>query len=587
MARRLNMLPLLFLLVGQVLFAGTWPKVPVADPSRTAESFVAEGKKAMVVTAHPEASKAGLAILQAGGNAFDAAVAVSFAVSVVKPQSTGIGGGGFLVGYLAKNKQVKVYDFRERAPMAATETMFLDSKGEPKDYSHNGVTLKEASVNGHLAVGVPGLVKGLVDVQKKFGRLTLEKVMAPAIELAAKGFPVYKDLAEAIKEREDVLRAFPATQAIFFKDRQPLQEGALLVQSDLAETLRLIAKTAGKDFYTGSIAKKLVAEMQNGGGILTAEDLRSYKVEERQPVSGTYRGYRLISMPPPSSGGVHIVEIFNMLATRTFDKDHFHNADSVHYLAESMRRAYADRSAYLGDPAFFKVPLAGLLDKEYAARLARGIDTRFATPSSQVKPGKPALTESPSTTHFSVVDNEGNAVSSTQTVNYTFGSGVVAAGTGIILNDEMDDFSIKPGVPNAYGLVGSEANAVKARKTMLSSMSPSLVFNPKGELDMVVGSPGGSRIITAVLQTIQNRIDYNMDLESAVQAPRIHHQWLPDKLYYEPGAMEPRVLARLKEMGHDMQERDSHGDVQAIGRAPRGGWIGVSDRRHFGMPLGF
>ena len=589
MLQRLAAVALISLLLNpQNVPAGVWPQVPVADESRSADSFVAYGKKAMVASAHPEASKAGLNILKQGGNAFDAAVAVSFAVSVVKPQSTGLGGGGFLLGFASKTKQVKVYDFRERAPLAAKEDMFLDRNGMPKAYINNGLTLDHASINGHLSAGVPGLVAGLIQVHKKHGQLPLEKVVAPAIDLAARGFPVYRDLAAAIVERKTVLASFPATKAIFFRKGEPLKVGELLVQSDLAETLRLIAKSSGKDFYSGSIARKIVAEMKKGGGIISSDDLVTYRVLEPKPVSGQYRGYRIVSMPPPSSGGVHILQMFNMLGTRTFDRSHFHNADSVHFLAEVMRRAYADRSEYLGDPAFFNVPVKGLLAKPYATKLARSIDPKQATLSNQVKPGNPNAVESPSTTHLSVVDGEGNAVSSTQTINYTFGSGVVIPGTGVILNDEMDDFSIKPGVPNAYGLVGSKANAIKAKKTMLSSMSPTLVFSPNGELDMIVGSPGGSKIITAVLQTIRNRIDYGMDLESAVQSPRIHHQWLPDKLFFEAGALQLRVIAQLKQMGHQVEESTRHGDIQAIARVKeRSGWLGVSDRRHFGMPLGF
>lgn len=571
---------------GGALVAEAKPRlIAPVDPTRSRETYVARSSEAMVAAAHPLASEAGRKILEAGGNAMDAAVAASFAISVVRPQSTGIGGGGFLLSYQAKTKRTEVYDFRERAPLKATRNMYLDAKGDPIDFRYEGVVVKDASVNGHLAVGVPGLVKGLVEAHAAHGRLPLTKVMAPAIAIAENGFPVYLGLAEAMAERQDVLKVFPGTKKIFLRHGQPLKAGDLLVQKDLAWTLRRIATKGAAGFYKGEVAKRLVAEMQRGRGLITQKDLDAYTVKRHDPVTGTYRGYQIVSMPPPSSGGAHIVQILNILSQDDYGAMPFGGTRSVHLLAEAMRRAFADRAEYLGDPAFVNVPLKGIVSPAYAKALRGTIDLARATPSTEVKAGRPAAYESPSTSHLSVVDRDGNAVSTTQTVNWTFGSGVVAEGTGVILNDEMDDFAKKPGVPNAFGLVGNDANAIAAKKTMLSSMSPTLVFSPDGRLSLVVGSPGGPRIISATLQTIINVIDHKMTLPDAVHAARIHHQWLPDELRAEPGGLAPEVKAELEKMGHKVNEKGSIGDVQAIA-VEGGGLVGVSDTRSEGQPKG-
>ncbi len=556
-----------------------------ADKARSRESYIARGNQAMVATAHPLASAAGRDTLKRGGNAIDAAVAASFVISVVRPQSTGIGGGGFLLAYNAKTKKTEVFDFRERAPDTATKTMYLDAKGEPTDFNYDGKVVPNSSVNGHLAVGVPGLVKGLVELHSKLGKLPLAEVMKPAIAAAEGGFTVYQGLADAIAERYDVLKVFPGSAKLFLPAGKALKVGDRLVQRDLAWTLKQIAAKGAKGFYQGEVANRLVAEMRRGHGLITHKDLDRYTVKMRKPVWGVYRGYRIESMPPPSSGGAHILEILNILSGYDYGSMAFGSVPSVHLLTEAMRRAFADRAEYLGDPDFVKIPLKGLLSMKYAAALRQAIDLQHATPSANVKAGRPMDYESPSTSHLSVVDQDGNAVSTTQTVNYSFGSCVVADGTGVVLNDEMDDFAKKPGVPNAFGLVGNDANAVAARKTMLSSMSPTLVFGPDGGLRLVLGSPGGPRIISATLETIINVIDHKMTLPDAVHATRIHHQWLPDELRAETGGLTQEVRDELTRLGHHVVEKGAIGDVQAIGIEGHT-LTGVSDTRAEGMPLG-
>ena len=576
--------------VDQHLEVAAGPKLPLVapvDPKREASSYLASGRQAMVAAAHPLASEAGYAILKAGGNAVDAAVAASFVISVVRPQSSGIGGGGFLLHYAGSTQQTEAIDFRERAPQAATAGMYQDTKGDLASYHVGGVKVADPSVNGHRSVAVPGLVKGLLQVHAKHGRLPLAQVMQPAIAIAAQGFPVYPGLAEALQERADILRLYPTTVKIFFSRGQPLQTGDVLVQSDLAWTLKMIAAQGEAVFYRGLIAKLISAEMQRGQGLVTAADLAAYRVKVRTPVTGVYRGHKIISFPPPSAGGATIVEILNILAARPeYPQLAAGSAASLHLLAEAMRLAFADRMV-IGDPDFVSVPLKGLLSPVYAAHLATSIDPHKATPSSAVKPGQPQQYEHPSTTHLSVVDAAGNAVSTTQTVNYSFGSGVVAAGTGIVLNDEMDDFAKKPGAPNVFGLVGSHANAIAPGKTMVSSMSPTLVFTPNGALRLVLGSPGGPRIINATVQTILHVIDHHMSLGDAVQSARIHQQWMPDLLYVEKDGFAPGVESELVRMGYKIAISDGIGDVQAIGIEAGGILTGASDTRSEGVPLGY
>jgi gamma-glutamyltranspeptidase/glutathione hydrolase len=533
----------------------------------------------IVAADHPLAIQAGEAVMKVGGNAIDGAVATSFVTAVVLPEATGLGGGGFLLYYDKIKKNVDVFDFRERAPNLANRAMYLNSREQPLDFIYKGTRLANASLNGHLAVGTPGFVAGLIEAHQKYGSLPLATLIQPAIDIADKGFVVNEKLAQAIIKRSDVLQSFPASRDLFFPQGKALQKGDLLVQKDLANTLRLIAEKGRNGFYKGVVADKIIAEVKSGKGILTYADLEFYHVKKRKPVIGSYRGYKIVSMPPPSSGGVHLIQMLNMLEQDKLQALGQNSASYVHLLSEVMRRAYADRAEYLGDPDFVDIPLQGLISKNYAHSLRQNIDNQHATPSKDISAGNPHAYESPSTTHISVVDQWGNAVSTTQTINYLFGSGVVVPGTGIILNDEMDDFSISPHTPNVFGLVGGEANAVAAHKTMLSSMSPTLVFDQQDKLKLVVGAPGGSRIITATLQTIVNVLDFHMPLEFAVEAPRIHHQWLPDEITMEPKALSIETQKELQRKGHKISTtKDPIGIVQAI--APfKKGWIAVSDGR--------
>ena len=557
-----------------------------ASDGRARDSYVARGSYAMAATAHRLSSEAALAMLQQGGNAIDAAAAASFAVSVVRPQSTGIGGGGFMLFYEKRSGRTLVFDFRERAPGRASKNMFLDDSGQPRDFVYQGARLPQASRNGHLSAGVPGLVRGIVDIHGEFGQLPLAQVVAPAIELARQGFTVFPALARAIAKRRDVLEMFPASRQIFLPGGSPLKAGERLVQGDLARTLERIVATKGDSFYTGETAHLIAKEMKQHG-LISAADLKSYRVKRREPIWVEYRQHRIASMPPPSSGGTHIAQILKMLESDPVGKLGHLQPASTHLLAEVMRRAYADRATYLGDPDFVNVPLDSILSSKYLRERRATIDPNAVTPSTQVHAGVLPAPESESTTHISVVDAWGNAVSTTQTINGSLGSGVIVPGTGVLMNNEMDDFSIGENIPNMFGLTGSQANAIAARKTMLSSMSPTLVFDPTGQLQLVLGSPGGSRIITATVQTIINVIDHGMPLEDAVHAHRIHHQWKPDQIYYERDGLPPVTVRALEAIGHTLKSKKwGIGDVQAVGRIPNG-WIGVSDTRSDGVPMGY
>lgn len=564
------------------------PVLFVAPASRADEtpSFVTTAQHGMVAAANPAASEAGAEMLRRGGNAVDAAVATSFAISVLRPQSTGVGGGGFLLLYMAERGDSVAIDFRERAPLRASRDMFI----------RNGEAVPGLSRTGPLAVAVPGLVAGLVDVQQRYGTMPLADVMQPAIRLADEGFPVYPHLARAIAYRADTLRASPATEAVYFRDGQALQAGDLFVQRDLADTLRAIAENGKAAFYTGRVAEAIVGHMQAIGGLLTQDDLDRYRVIDRTPVTGTFRGAQVYSMPPPSSG-VLLVQMLNVLSGFSVQKLGFRSPAAVHVLTETMRRAFRDRARHLGDSDFVDVPVGRLASSTYADELRAEIDVEAATPSAGAPSERNAgPLESTSTTHLSVVDAHGNAVSTTQTVNLYFGSGVMVPGTGILLNDEMDDFSAQPDKPNAFGLVGmGEANAIAPQKTPLSSMSPTIVTRD-GRVELVVGGPGGSRIISSVLQVMLNVVAHRMKLPDAVGAPRIHHQWFPDTLYLEAhDAPEAATLAdRLRATGHTVEvvewapgKRSRFGNVQAVHVDPQSGLMtGVSDRRGEGEPRG-
>lgn len=533
-------------------------------------------RNGMVASEQELATQIGVDILKAGGNAVDAAVAVGFALAVALPNAGNIGGGGFMMVHDAKSGKDIALDFREVAPRGASRTMYLDADGKVIDGK---------SLHTHYAVGVPGTVAGMTHALSRWGSMPLARVMAPAIALADRGYPVSVTLAKTLEQEKKHMGRWPATQAVFWKNGAPLQTGERLVQKDLAQSLRLISQQGAKAFYQGAIAQRIAAEMAPHANAITLQDLRDYQVVEREPIRGSYRGYQIVTMPPPSSGGAHLIQILNMMERWPMNQWGANSAQSVHYMTEAMKLAYADRSEYLGDPGFVKIPLKGLISKSYAGELAAGIKPRQARPGKDIRPGRPQAYESDQTTHYSVVDKAGNAVAVTYTLNTNFGSGIVAPGTGILLNNEMDDFSAKPGVANAYGLVGGDANAVQAGKRPLSSMTPTLVLKD-GKPVLVTGSPGGARIITTVLQQVVNHIDFGMNPAEAASTPRFHHQWTPDELRVEKG-FSPDTLALLRQWGHTVALKASMGRSQTI--EIRDGLLrGASDPRNpDGKTMGF
>ena len=535
------------------------------------------GRHGMVATEQELASNIGLNVLKAGGNAVDAAVAIGFALAVALPNAGNVGGGGFMMVYDAKTTKAVAVDFREMAPAAASRNMYVDAT--------TGKVIDGKSLYTHYAIGVPGTVAGLTHALQKWGSMPLARVMQPSIELADKGYPVSETLAKVLRQETRNMGKWDATKAIFWKNGAPMKPGDLLVQKDLAHSLRLIARDGAKAFYEGEIAHKIAADMAKSGNAMTLQDLRNYKVVEREPVRGTYRGYEVVTMPPPSSGGAHLVQILNIME-RWPIRDWGHNsARTVHHMAEAMKLAYADRSEYLGDPDFVKIPLAGLTSKKYADELAAQISPDRARSAKEIKPGKPQPYESNQTTHFSVVDKAGNMVAVTYTLNTNFGSGIVAPGTGIMLNNEMDDFSAKPGVPNAYGLIGGDANAVAAGKRPLSSMTPTFVLKD-GKPWLATGSPGGARIITTVLQQIVNGIDFGMNPAEAASQLRFHHQWTPDELRVEKG-FPVDTLNLLRQKGQNVVVKASMGRTQTIQVHGDELW-GYSDPRNpDGLTLGY
>ena len=530
-------------------------------------------EKAMVVTQEAQASRIGLEVLKKGGNAVDAAVAVGFALAVTLPRAGNVGGGGFMLVHLAKDKQSHAVDYRETAPSSAKRDMFLDAQGnaDPKKSRETG-----------LAVGVPGTVAGLELAYKTYGsgKIAWADLIAPAIALARTGVVVADDLADSLPQVQKRLSAYPSTAKIFLKsDLSAPRTGDVLIQSDLAQTLDLVARFGAAGFYQGSVAEKISAAVQAAGGGMTVADLAGYEAKIRKPVAGTYKGLSVVSMPPPSSGGVHVIEILNMLEALPIPAATAPSAQSLHFMAEAMKIAYADRSEYLGDPDFVKVPVAALISKRYAAARIKEIDPDKAKPSQDIKPGPVAPYESDQTTHFSILDEDGNAVANTYTLNFSYGLGLVAEGTGVMLNNELDDFAAKTGVPNGFGLVGGDANAPAAGKRPLSSMSPTLVLD-QGKVMMVTGSPGGSRIISTVLNVMTNVIDYKMGVMEAVSAPRIHHQWLPDELRVERG-VSPDTLRLLEAKGHKIAVGASSGSAHTIVVTSRG-LEGAADMRQRG-----
>lgn len=506
----------------------------------------------MVVSSQRIASEVGAQMLRDGGNAFDAAVAVGYALAVVNPCCGNIGGGGFATLHFATGEDVFL-NFREKAPLAATEDMFLDATGEP---------VKDLSLRGYRAVAVPGTVLGLDTLLRDYGSLSREVVMAPAIRLARDGFVLDQGDVDILSRSASAFATEPNVATIFLKDGKPPKTGDRLVQSDLAATLALIAAKGPDAFYRGTIADRIVAASRSNGGILAKEDFERYDVSKENPVRCGYRRFMIISAPPPSSGGTTICQILNTLEGFPMAELGWHSAQSIHVMTESMRHAFVDRNFLLGDPAFVTNPLDHLLSKEYAAAIRATIDPNRATKSEDVQPGTPPHggTE---TTHYSIVDGKGNAVAVTYTINALFGAKVIAGDTGFFLNDEMDDFTIKPGVANLFGLIQGKTNAIAPGKRPLSSMSPTIVTQD-GKVFMVLGSPGGSRIITIVVQVILDVIEHGMTIQEAVNAPRLHHQWLPDQIAVEPFGMSPDTKAKLEAMGHKVVEQSEWGAAEAI-----------------------
>lgn len=552
-------------------------KVRIVAPTITEPRVAHEARasKEMVTSQGQGTTRAALWIFHRGGNIIDAFVAASFAISVERPHSTGIGGGGFLLYFSKEDKKVYAFDFREVAPLLASKNMYLDKKGNPQ-------TL--LSQEGALAVATPGLVRGLYEIHQRFGSLPWEETLAPAIKLARNGFPLYEQLHEALEDRKVLLLQDPEAKATFYtKDGRTPYLGTMIYQENLAKTLETIAKHGADGFYTGQIANQIIKTVRKKRGLLTHKDLRTYEVKERDPVVGMYRGLKIYSMPPPSSGGIHVIQILKMLEPFNLEKSGPQSSRSVHLTANAMQRAFVDRALYLGDPDFNKIPTSSLIDEEYLKKLSNLIDTPRALNASDIKAG-PLPYESSDTTHFTIADSKGNLVASTQTINGWFGSGVMAQGTGIILNNEMDDFAQKVGAQNLFGAVGGEFNLVEPKKRPLSSMSPT-IMTKNDEPFMALGSPSGTRIITCVAQTILNAVEFKMPLYEAVAATRIHQQWQPDVLKVEAPFLADEVEKDLRNKGHNIVHGRLGCSIQAIMKIPEG-WHGVSDPRGEGLALG-
>jgi gamma-glutamyltranspeptidase/glutathione hydrolase len=562
--------------------------VAAAQPGQAEGLRPVHARKAMVVSVHAEASRVGADIMRQGGNAVDAAVATGFALAVVHPAAGNIGGGGFMLLRKA-NGEVHFLDFREKAPKAATRNMYLDAQGN---------VIPKASLIGYKAIGVPGSVAGLVYAEQHWGKLSLKTVMAPAIKLARMGVRLTYEEAQSMHNRD--LAQFPDSRRIFQRNGRLYEPGEIFRQPELARTLQRIAANPST-FYKGALAQELAAEIKRGGGLITAEDLAAYDVKERQPVKGSYRGYEIISAPPPSSGGITMLEALNILEGYNLGAMGNRSAEAIHVTSEAFRRAFFDRAELLGDSDFSQVPVAQLIDKKYADGWRQSLDVMRATDSKDVRrpPGFGELDrraalhqpytgrESNNTTHYSVVDQQGNAVAVTTTLNDSFGSAVTAGKLGFLLNDEMDDFTSKPGVPNGYGLIQGEANAIAPGKRPLSAMTPTIVLKD-GKLFMVLGSPGGPRIITTVANILMGVIDYGLDIQQAVNAPRFHHQWQPDEIELETKGISPDTIKLLQARGHKIKEQGYWSDGECIAvDLETGELLGASDGRNGGKAVGY
>lgn len=549
-------------------------RIVSSSPTHPRAAHEAKSSRAMVASQGQATTRAALWAMDQGGNIIDAFVAASFAISVERPHSTGIGGGGFLLFFSKEQNKVFAFDFREIAPLKSKENMYLTKSGKERP---------KLSQEGALAVATPGLVKGLYEIHRNHGSLPWKDLLTPAIRLARGGFPLYEELQEAMEDRKNLLLKDPEAKKIFFPEGKTPFLGAMIYQEDLAQTLEQIARLGSDGFYTGKVARALVTTVKSRGGILSFKDLKNYKVKQREPVSATYKGLKVFSMPPPSSGGVHVIQILKMLEKFDLHSLKPQTAESVHLIASAMQKAFRDRAEYLGDPDFSQVPTADLVSDKYLEKMSGEISLNKTLKATDVKL-VPFPKESDETTHFTIADASGNMVASTQTINGWFGSGVIAKGTGIILNNEMDDFAQKVGVQNLFGAVGGSRNLVQPKKRPLSSMSPTIITK-NGEPLMALGSPSGTRIITCVAQTILNTFEFKMPLYESVAATRIHHQWLPDQIKIEAPFLHPEEEKKLKQMGHDVVHGRIGCSIQAIKKI-KSGWHGVSDPRGEGLALG-
>jgi len=550
----------------------------ISSAGRAASREPARARHGMVASTSEIASRVGVEIMQRGGNAIDAAVAVGLALAVTWPSAGNLGGGGFMMIRRA-NGDTEIIDYRERAPLAASREMYLDKKGE---------VIKDASTVGYRAVGVPGTVAGLSLALQRHGKLKWADVVEPSRKLAADGFTISYHLARGLSGSEKLLKQFSDSNRIFLRDGKFYEEGEKLVQPELGETFARLKENGPREFYEGRTAQLIAEDMKANGGLITDKDLKEYEPTIRKPLIGSYRGCEIVTMPPPSSGGTALLEMLNILEHYNLAYSGPGSSDTIHLLVESQRRAFADRAEFMGDADFVKVPVEGLISRKYADELARTIDPDHATPSAKVRAGKPLGAESTETTHFTVIDEEGNVVTNTYTLNGGYGSGATARGTGILLNNEMDDFTSKPGVPNAYGLLQSENNAIAPRKRPLSAMTPTIVLKD-GKVWFAIGSPGGPTIINTVLQVIVNVVDFGMNIQQAIDAPRFHHQWMPDRIQFEPMGINRDTRAALERKGHIFAEKPGHmGDAEGVMiDAKTGMRLGASDPRSGGVPIGY